>query len=164
MSWYYITNNIQVVNNIITTLILASQNSFTVLHLDLFKSYPKHPRLTQDLSSCQWVLISPACPSQLVETPWGAVLRRMLKASKQVHHSPQQCLKWMQEGGVDTHTRTHTHTHTHTPLVYTRQWNRQRLLSTTFSRNLAAFSFFPLFSHSYYQLVLSNLFRGLASL
>ena len=117
MRWYHITNTIQVVNYIITVLILGPQNSCIVLRLEMtFSSpYPKESRLAQDLVSGQQGFISPACPGWLAVAARGICVRRMLKASRHVHHHPihQQCLKWMQEGGVEARAHTHTQTHTH---------------------------------------------------
>ena len=90
---------------------------------------------------------------RLVAAPWEAMLRRMFKASRQVHQSISNV-----QGGCRTEEWTHRprqanrRTHTHTSCLHKAVKEIWPLFLSTFQ------------PFSYYQLVLSNLFWGLASL
>lgn len=145
---YYITDTIQVFVNYITIApTLGPHSSFIVLHLDLFKCFSQAVKFAQDLVLHQGVHMLPACPSRLVAAPWEAMLRRMFKASRQVHQSISNV-----QGGCRTEEWTHRprqanrQTHTHTSCLHKAVKEIWPLFLSTFQ------------PFSYYQLVLSNLF------
>ena len=149
---YYITDTIQVFVNYITIApTLGPHSSFIVLHLDLFKCFSQAlvcpgPRFT---SASPYVasLSQPTGSGTLGSCGEKDVQGQEASASQSISNVPGGCR--MEEW---TQTQTGKQTDTHTSYLHKAVKEIWPLFLSTFQ------------PFSYYQLVLSNLFWGLASL